>query len=147
LNPGIINKTPLFKNRNYIEKKSKLKRLHEEYKNNPHTLLFGKESATGYPINEIMHGLAYLIAAQAGNLNGTRPRGNLNDIIETALSGSPEIEFIFKVPDLLTPLVILGKTHAVLIGARNPPVYKKLIRFDTKNPYKIIVRDIDEKDL
>ena len=143
----IINKTPLFINRKYDNKKLKVKDLYSAYKNNQHTLLFGNGSVTGYPLSEIMQGVAYLIAAQTGDLHGNRPIGKFTEIIENALSDFSEISFVVKIPDLLTPLIISDKTHAVLIGARNPAVYKKLIRFDAANPYKVIVRNITEADL
>jgi hypothetical protein len=144
---GYIDEKPLFKNRKYNIQDLKLKDLYKTYKNNPHTLLFGDAGGTGYPLNGIMQGTAYLIAAQTVNLHGKRPKGKFEEIIENTLSASSETAFTFKIPDLLTPLLISDKTHAVLIGARNPSVYKKLIRFDAKNPYKVIVRDITEADL
>jgi hypothetical protein len=142
-----IDEKPLYKNRKYTVQKLKVWDLYKAYKNNPHGLLFGDGSVTGYPLNEIMQGMAYLVSAQDGNLHGNRPKGRFKKITENALSNSPGIAFTFKVPDLLTPLTISDKTRAVLIGARNPSVYKKLIRFDAKNPYKAIVRDITEADL
>jgi hypothetical protein len=144
---NIIDKSPLLKNRKYSIQEIKLKDTYRMFKNNPHMLFMGDKKTTGYPLSEIIQGITYLIAAQTGNLNGKRPKGNFVDIIETALSSSPTIAFTFKIPDLLTPLLISNETHAVLIGARNPSVYKKLIRFDDKNPYKIIIRDIAEDDL
>jgi hypothetical protein len=143
----IIDKTPLFKNRKYTIQNTRIKNLYETHKNNAHALVFGRTKTAGYPLNEILQGVAFLISAQTGNLHGSRPKGNFSKIIKTALSSSSTLAFDFKIPDLLTPLIIYNKTHAVLIGARNPSVYKKLIHFDRKNPYKIIVRDITEEDL
>ena len=144
---GIINRISLYKNRKYNTQNLKVKNLYEMYKNDSHTLIFGNTNTTGYPLNEVMQGIAFLISIQTGNLHGNRPKGKFAEIIEMALSVSPEINFTFKIPDLLTPLIISTKTYAVLIGARNPSVYKKLISFDAKNPYKIIVRAITETDL
>ncbi|MDR1881536.1 MAG: hypothetical protein LBR26_01990 [Prevotella sp.] len=143
----IINRTPLFKNRKYNTQNLKVKSLYKMYKDDAHALVFGNTNTTGYPLNEVMQGIAYLVSAQTGNLHGNRPKGKFSEIIETALSASSEMVFAFKVPDLLTPLIIFTKSHAVLIGARNPSVYKKLIHFDAKNPYKVTVRDITEADL
>jgi hypothetical protein len=143
----IINREPLFKNRKYDTRNFEVKDLYKQYKEEEHSLIFGDGNTTGYPLNEVMQGIAYLIAAQTGNLHGNRPKGKFAEIIENAISISPKTAFAFKVPDLLTPLIISDKTHAVLIGARNPTVYKKLIHFDEKNPYKLIVRAITEADL
>jgi hypothetical protein len=143
----IINREPLFKKRKYDSRNMKVKDLYKLYKEDAHSLIFGNGNTTGYPLNEIMQGIAYLVSAQTGNLHGNRPKGKFAEIIETALSASSGISFTFKIPDLLTPLVITNKTNAVLIGARNPSVYKKLMRFDVKNPYKLIVRAITEADL
>jgi len=144
---GIINRTPLFKNRKYVKKNLKLKDLYKTYKNNAQSLIFEKNDTTGYPLNEVMQGMTYLLSAQAGNLSGNRTKGNFIDIIEAALSVSKDTSFEFKVPDLFTPLIITNNTHAVLVGARNPSVYKKLISFDKKNQYKLIIREITEDDL
>jgi hypothetical protein len=143
----IINREPLFKNRKYDTRNFEVKDLYKLYKENAHPLICGDTNTAGYPLNEIMQGIAYLIAAQTGNLHGDRPKGKFAEIIENALSLSPKTAFIFKVPDLLTPLIISDKTHAVLIGARNPSVYRKLICFDEKNSYKLIIRAITEADL
>jgi hypothetical protein len=144
---GIINRTPLYKNRKYNTQNLKVKNLYKMYKEDSHALIFGNTNTTGYPLNEIMQGIAYLVSTQTGNLHGNRPKGKFVEIIETVLSISSGIAFVFKIPDLLTPLIISTKTHAVLIGAKNPSVYKKLICFDAKNSYKIIVRPITEADL
>jgi len=143
----IINKIPLFKNRIYNNQKYKLKALFKLYKKNTHLLLFGNKNISGYPINEIMQGITYLLSAQENNLHGKRTKGNFIETINNALTKNDDISFDLKIPDLLTPLIISNKTHAVLIGARNPSVYKKLIKFDKDNPYKLIVREITEDDL
>jgi len=144
---NIINKSPLFKNRKYNIKKLKLINLYKMYKDNDSPLVFGDTKTTGYPLSEIMQGIAYLVSAQTGNLHGKRPKGGYLKTIESALSSSPLMTFNFKVPDLLTPLIVFNETHAVLIGARNDKVYKKLIHYDKNNPYKIIVSEITEEDL
>jgi hypothetical protein len=143
----IITKTPLYKKRKYNTRNLKITNLYKMYKMDNHSLIFGNSNTTGYPLNEIMQGIAYLISSQTGNLHGSRPKGKFSKIIESALSSSPSLVFTFKVPDLLTPLIVSNKTNAVLIGPRNPVVYKKLIQFDQNNPYKISVRNITEKDL
>jgi hypothetical protein len=144
---AIINETPLYKNRKYSKTKIKVADLYKMFKNDTHHLIFEKPNTAGYPLNEVMQGITYLISSQTGNLHGNRPKGKFSEIIKTALSTSPSLTFTFKVPDLLTPLIISNKTNAVLIGARNPVLYRKLIQFDQNNPYKIIVRNITEADL
>jgi len=144
---NIINEWPLLKNRKYSIENLKLNNLYKMYKNNEHSLVFGDTKTKGYPLSEVMQGIAYLLSAQTGNLHGKRPKGGYLKTIESVLSSSPAMTINFKVPDLLTPLVIFNKTNAVLIGARNENVYKKLIRYDKNNLYKIIVREITEEDL
>jgi len=143
----IINGTPLLKNRKYDIKKIEGKELYGIYKSNQHALLFGNECTTGYPLSKIMQGIAYLVSAQTGNLHGNRPKGKFMKIIESVLHTLPDITFTFRIPDLLTPLVISDVKHSIIIGAKNPSVYKKLIYFDSENPYKLIVREITEADL
>lgn len=50
-------------------------------------------------------------------------------------------------PNLLTPLVILGNGRGVLVGAKNPKVYVKLVTHSSDNHYKLQVRPITEEDL
>ena len=52
-----------------------------------------------------------------------------------------------RMPDLLTPLIIVGNGRGALIGAVNPTVYSRLVSRDATNPYKILVRNITEEDL
>ena len=52
-----------------------------------------------------------------------------------------------EVPELLTPMVISLDNYAVLIGALNPKVYKKLIHIDQNNEYKVHISKITEKDM
>lgn len=47
--------------------------------------------------------------------------------------------FTFKVPDLLSILVICDDKNAVIIGAENPSLYVKLVTI-TENGLKLIAR-------
>lgn len=61
--------------------------------------------------------------------------------------GKPDEEYYYHMPDLLTPLIIVGNGRGALIGAVNPTVYSRLVSRDATNPYKILVRNITEEDL
>ena len=88
-----------------------------------------------------------MIAAKTGNLNGSRPKGNQDKIIENYLKQNPDATIIIKKPEILTPIIMELDSHAALVGPMNPKVYSKLISFDPNNKYRMHVRCITEKDL
>lgn len=112
----------------------------------PNILLFGNNEEVGYSIAEIMQGIAYIIADDE-ELNGKRPKGNYKQLIERHLQQNPKASIEVRIPDLLTPLVIMGNERGALIGANNPNVYKQLVSISTENEYKLLVRPIEEEDL
>ena len=144
---NIIENDELLKNRDYEIKNMLISELYKKYHDTPHALLFGDSKSTGYPINQIMQAVTYLVAASQNKLNGSRPRGKMDDIITEYLSLHPNSSFDMSVPDILTPLVIFLQNNAALVGARNPEVYQKLIKRSADSDFKIIVRKITEDDL
>jgi hypothetical protein len=144
----IIKDDVLLKNRNYTVSNASVKMLFGIFRENYGKLLYGNDNinVTGYPITEIMQGVAYIIAGN-DELNGTRVKGNYLALTERHLNDSPDLCIEIRIPDLLTPLVIVGNGRGVLIGARNPRVYEKLVEISTGNKYKLLARKIAEEDL
>lgn len=142
----IIKTDPLLANRNYSISKVTIKTVYDRFKANRNDLFYGNSVDCGYPVTELIQGIAYIIADD-NELNGTRPKGNYVELIERHLSVDPNLSVEIRKPDLLTSLVIVGNGRGVLIGARNPNVYKKLVTIAPDNEYKLNVRPITEKDL
>lgn len=143
---NIISANELLSKREYAIKCYEVNFFYEKFMSNPSSLLFGQDAETGYSIAEIMQGIAYIIA-DAKDLNGKRPKGNYMQLIEKHLYQNPHLSIEVRIPDLLTPLVIMGKGRGALIGAKNPHVYKQLVSISPDNEYKLIVRPIEERDL
>ena len=144
----IIKDDVLLTNRNYTVSNESVGMFYGIFQQNYGKLLYGNDdiNATGYPITEIMQGIAYIIASD-DELNGTRVRGKYIELVERHLKDSPDSCIEIRIPDLLTPLVIVGNGRGVLVGARNPRVYEKLVEKEPKNEYKLLVRKITEDDL
>ena len=142
----IIKTDPLLANRNYSISRINVKTFYDCFKADRNELLYGTDTNNGYPIAELIQGITYVVANDS-ELNGTRPKGNYVKLIERHLSIDPSLSVEIRKPDLLTPLVIIGNGRGVLVGARNPSVYKKLITIAPDNEYKLCIRPITEKDL
>ncbi|MDR0659680.1 MAG: hypothetical protein LBG19_02530 [Prevotellaceae bacterium] len=144
----IIANDPLLANRNYSTLNIAVKSLYERFQTDQNSLMYGDaDNKSGYPITEIMQGIAYVVAEQ-NELNGVRPQGNYIKLIERHISHNPDLSVEIRQPELLTPLVIIGSNgRGALIGARNPRVYEKLISISSDNDYKLCVRNITEEDL
>ena len=142
----IISADPILANREYTLSRISVKSIYNDFKLGKSSLLYGNSVTVGYPLNEIMQGIAYVISNE-DELSGTRIKGNYVDLIERYLVSDSSLTFEVRKPDLLTPLVIVGNGKGVLIGARNPNVYKKLVSADPDNEFKLRVRPIVEEDL
>ncbi|MDD2555721.1 MAG: hypothetical protein PHV50_06375 [Syntrophaceticus sp.] len=146
----VIREIPLYGGRNYIEHNLPISWVYEQYKNdsnNSNDMLFQTGNNAGYPINQIMRAITYLIAATLGRLKGQRPKGAMSDILRTYLYSSPCATVKVLKPDLLTPIVLSIGSYSALVGPYNPSVYKKLIHKSPNNKYKIIADQITEEHL
>gem|GEM_PF-174791 len=142
---SIVDSDPLLKNREYSVFRIGVSALFKQYEKNNNALLYGdKEKESGYPLSEIMQGIAYIIADN-NELNGKRPKGNFTELIKRHIDRNPDLSVEFQKPDLLTPLIITDNNRSALIGACNPYVYKMLITVE--NEYKLCCRPITEEDM
>lgn len=142
---NIIRDDELMASRAYEDRQVRILSLLHIYANDKNALLYGSDNNVGYPINEILKAIAYMIADDT-ELFGKRPKGYIK-ILENHTIANPALRVELHIPDLLTPLVVVGNGRGALIGAVNPTVYSHLISHDPSNPYKILVRQITEEDL
>ncbi len=142
----IINETTLYSERNYETFNLHVSELLSIYENNKSTLMYGNNNSCGYPILEILQGVAYVIANN-DELNGTRIKGNYIDLINKHILSNGTLTVEIKRPDLLTPLIIKGIDRSALVGPVNPRVYSRLVSFSSENAYKMVVRPITLEDL
>lgn len=142
---NIIQNDEIMANRTYANSQINVLSLLQVYASERDKLLYGSNNNVGYPINEILKAIAYVIANDT-ELFGNRPKGYIK-ILEAHTEMNPELCVEMRIPDLLTPLVVTGNGRGALIGAVNPNVYSHLISRDASNPYKILVRHITEEDL
>lgn len=142
----IISDNQLMASRKYTTSNVLVSFLKTIYDDNNVALLYGNTIDSGYPISAIMQAVAYIVADET-ELHGKRPKGGYYQIIEKHIQDNPGIAVEVRVPELLTPMVIVGNGRGTLIGAKNPSVYHRLISRDSKNKYKILVRSITEEDL
>lgn len=142
----IINSDSLLSNRTYKTELLKVSIFLNEYERAKTTLLYGNGHSSGYPIAIILQGIAYIVA-RSNEVKGKRVKGNYVDLIKKHLEINPELTIEVRIPDLLTPLILVKNQKAALIGAQNPSVYQKLIMQSSDNEYKLLVRQISEKDL
>lgn len=141
----IVNHDQLMSSRAYDDRHVSISSLLQIYERNKDALLYGTRANNGYPINEVLKAIAYVIADDT-ELFGNRPRGYMQ-ILERHTHDDPTTWVEMRVPDLLTPIVIVGNGRGALVGAVNPSVYENLISRDATNPYKVLVRPITEEDL
>ena len=142
---NLIQHDPLLIKRKYDILDVRVDALIDKYNENRNMLLYGTTNTNGYPISEILQGIAYVIAND-DELSGKRPKGYVQ-IIRKHLSDNPTLCVEVRKPDLLTPLVIMGINRGAIIGARNPDVYNRLVTISPANKYKLIIRPITEEDL
>lgn len=142
----IIENNALFSNRHYDYKNISITFLLEIFKNDNEALIYKQSDNSGYPMTEVLKAIAYVIADEK-ELFGKRPKDGYLAVINKHIASTPDLIVEIRVPDLLTPLVVVGNGRGALIGAKNPNVYNRLISRDPNNEYKLLVRNITEEDL
>ncbi len=140
-----IQSDSLLSSRKYTTIKIRVASLMNEYKTDRKALLYGNGANSGYPIAEVLKGIAYVIAAP-NELRGKRTKA-YKELIEKRINEDADFCVEIGIPDMLTPLTIFANGRGVLVGAKNPDVYANLVSRDANNSYKIFVRKITEEDL
>jgi hypothetical protein len=140
----IVAKDPLMSERNYTVDDVSISSIVAAQKDGE-VLVYGTSNNNGYPVNEVLKAIAYIIA-DSSELFGKRPKGYA-EILERHITNNQMESVEMRRPDLLTPLVIVGNGRGALVGAENPDVYQKLVTYAPDNEYKLCVRPITEEDL
>ena len=140
-----IHDDALMSQRHYSVRRVLISSLLKKYNNDSNANLYGSSSNNGYPIAIVLQAVAYVIADDS-EMYGKRPKGYMQ-ILERHAEADKNEYVEIRVPDLLTPLVIVGNDRGALVGAQNPDVYSRLVTIDPSNKYKLLVRPITEEDL
>ena len=143
---AIIKGNDLYSDRNYRIESLSISSLLASFKKNRKALLFSQGTGTGYPVDIILKAVAFLIADQSA-LFGQRIRGGYLALIKKHINLGRNQSIIFRIPDLLTPIIIENNDRAALVGPVNPTVYQRLTSFDQNTPDKLYVRQVTEEDL
>jgi len=142
---AIVAGEPLLAQRIYSDVRMRISSLLTRFDSDNNTKLYGTNSVNGYPIKKVLQAIAFIIAND-NELNGKRPKNYL-EVLKQHVQNTPNITVLFRKPDLLTPLVVVGNGRGALVGADNPRVYERLITCSPDNVFKLIVRPITEEDL
>lgn len=143
----LIQSVPVYANRTFNKVMVSVSSLYSLSKDNPRALLYGTNEYNGYPINIIIQALTFIIAANTGRLNGNRPRGSQDEILDEYIKNNGNLAIEAWIPDKPTVLIIRCNDHSAMIGAENPRLYSQLVTRDADNRFKIRIRDITEEDL
>lgn len=101
-----------------------LKSLVKTFEKDSNALLFGNTSEDGFPINYILQGLAYVIAANdPTKVKGKRILGSYVDLLKELQTADAQI----GIPNKGTCLQIKGDTFSALIGYVNNDFTKTLV--------------------
>ncbi len=120
------------------------RKILQECENNQ--MLFYDGNA-GYNSNLILQGVQYLICANKGELNGTRPKGSQEDCFKKMIKEDPDHNFTFKLPNRYSVLLITDGEYSAMIGCIDPLLNKKLLIRDESNKYLIKLKKPDYEDL
>lgn len=143
----IIKTRKIYSDRTYSDLPIDIAHYYGIFRDNKKELLFGHGPGNGYPINLILQGIAFLLSAEHGDLNGKRVKGSFLSVIEKQMSSTAPARLKMRLPDRLTPLILQSDSYAVMICPENPAVYSTLLSYDPGNKYKLLVRPIEEADL
>ena len=135
----IIQGDPFYSSLTYTSNMYSVRQLYNFYIDKPNYLLFSNSNVTGYPINNLIGAIAYLLAEDS-DLFGKRIRGSQNELIERKIKDNPELSIEILLPDLLSVLIVKRGTKACLVGAREPRLTKKLLVFEAENRLRFHLR-------
>ena len=126
----------------YKERVFSLRELYSKFNVNRNLLLYWNSENDGFPINIIMQGVAFIIAASSWLIRGNRVMGSYTDHIESAIGSSSSSIGIYT-PDIWTCLIISDWKYSCLVGYQNEEFVKNLLVIDW---LKIKVKEPDYHD-
>ena len=121
--------------------------LRKEYEGNARELIFGNTVNDGFPVNLVLQGLAYVIAATTSKqIKGKRVLGNFIDLIQSYSDDqiTHDLNISIKRPDQGTCLLISNNEFAALVGYVNDDFNKSLL--EKVSGYKFKVREPSYKE-
>ncbi len=105
--------------------------LADIFKKDRNALLSGLAKSDGFPINQIMQGIAYIYAATTkSKIKGKRVLGNYNDLINENIDEIKKLKIKVGLPNRGTCLLIEGDFFSCLVGYVNDDFNEKLISKD-----------------
>ncbi len=108
--------------------------------------VFSKDKDKGYPVNELVNAVVYILAGAGNQLHGKRPPAK-DSVLNPALKRNPALSVRMEAPDLLTPVLVTDGRLAAMVGPLNSAAYRKLFSLAPDNKYKLLVRPVREEDL
>lgn len=121
--------------------------LRREYKKNVRGLILGNTVNDGFPVNLVLQGLAYVIAATTDRqIKGKRVLGNFIDLVQGYSDNqiTHDLDISIQRPDRGTCLLISNNEYATLIGYVNDDFNKLLL--EKVSDFKFKVREPSYKE-
>jgi len=128
---AIIAEEPYLNATTYKKVSLSCDKLRTEYEKNARGLVFGNTINDGFPVNLVLQGLAYVIAATTDkNIKGKRVLGNFIDLIEGYSDNqiTSDLNISIQRPDRGTCLFISNNEFSALIGYVNDVFNKSLLQ-------------------
>lgn len=141
----IIKNEQYLSKTDYTSKRVNLPKLIELYKENSNTLVYGNTSNDGFPINFLLQGLAYVIAAKdESKVKGARVLGNFMKYLEKEVQNATVINLEILKPNVGTCLIVKTDSHASLVGYINDDFNKAMI--EKREGFKVYLKNPEYKD-
>lgn len=143
---AIIDSDPFYSSLTFTSHTFSVKSIYDKFKSDQSQLVFGGKPSIGYPINNLIGAIAYILADES-ELFGKRVRKSQNELIESKLSSDPGLSVEILEPDLVSVLIVTsGGSKACLVGAKHPDLTKKLIVFNGSDGMLFKVRRPSRSD-
>lgn len=123
----IIKGEPYLKMTEYMPLSFDLKELYDRWEQDINALLFWNSITDGFPLNMILRGIAYIIAASSGKVKGKRVLWNYKEYIEWEIVTPINKIKIYK-PNRGTCLQISNGKFSCLVGYINDNFTKSFIK-------------------
>lgn len=142
---SIVRETPIMANRIYYDYALSRNEVSSWLQSPDQSELLFALGSAGYPMNMVLQAIAYVIAANEGNVSGRRVRGAYVEVVRNAISSGCVRRVTINRPDKFTPLIVQFGEYAALVGPQNPEVYQNLLIYD--GPLAVRMRQIEEGDI
>lgn len=125
----------------YSDFKLNIADILSKYYEEPKQLMYGKTKNDGFPINFLLQGVSYIIAASTGDsIKGKRVIGNYISLIEKY----QEFSINICIPDKGTCVLLKNSKYAALVGYVNSEFNRTLIRKEEGLKFYVREPNFDE---